>query len=131
MRKARISNSQDVIDSRDVIARIEELEAEREAAQEEGKDALGIWEEDSGDELEALKALAEEGEANSPNWKHGETLIRESYFETYAREFADDIGAIDRNAHWPLCHIDWEAAAESLKMDYSDVDYDGVTYLVR
>lgn len=49
----------------------------------------------------------------------------------YAETLAEDIGAIDRNAGWPLMHIDWEAAADALKMDYRQVDYDGVAYWMR
>ena len=31
---------------------------------------------------------------------------------------------------WSYC-IDWDRAAEDLKMDYSAIDFDGVTYYVR
>lgn len=116
MRGRGISNSDDVIDSRDVIARIADLE--------------GTEDEEEQAELKALEVLAEEGEG-SPDWHHGETLIRDSYFEDYARELAEDIGAIQPNAAWPNNCIDWERAAEELKADYFEVDYDGVTYLIR
>lgn len=59
------------------------------------------------------------------------TLIAESHFEDYARELAEDIGAIDKNASWPLNRIDWEAAAEDLKADYTEVVFDGRTYFIR
>jgi len=68
-----ISNSDDLIDSRDVIARIAELDTERD----EAEDA----------ELAALKALAED--ANAPL---GSLLIRDSYFRDYAQDFASEIG---------------------------------------
>jgi hypothetical protein len=58
-------------------------------------------------------------------------MIAESDFVEYAQELAEDIGAIDRNAKWPLHHIDWAAAAEDLKQDYQEVEFDGDTYLVR
>ncbi len=116
-----ISNSDSMIDSRDIIARIEELEG----AMTEG----GITD-DENDELAALMDLRDEADG-SPDWLHGETLIRDSYFQEFAEEFADDIGAIDRNANWPLNHIDWEGAAEALKEDYTSVEFDGVTYWIR
>lgn len=135
-----ISNSDDVIDSRDVIKRIEELEEERRAAIEDcdhgeecnARDAHAKDFDDSEDgaELKALLSLAEEGESLA-DWEHGEALIRESYFEDYARELAEDIGAIGRDMQWPLSYIDWERAADALKMDYTSVDYDGVTYYGR
>ena len=32
---------------------------------------------------------------------------------------------------WPNTCIDWDQAAGELKMDYSAVDFDGVTYWIR
>jgi antirestriction protein len=117
-----ISNSDDIIDSRDVIARIEELE---EIAQEPE------WALEDNDELSALKALAGEASQYAEDWEYGATLIRDSYFESYALELAEDIGAIDPNATWPNNCIDWERAARELRMDYSAVSFAGVTYWVR
>jgi hypothetical protein len=125
-----ISSSDDVIDSRDVIERIEELTDERDDAAEAGGDELAAWEQEYGAELKALESLAEEA-SGSPDWQHGETLIRDSYFKQYAEEFASDIGRISGDMEWPLCHIDWDAAAEDLKQDYTSVEFDGVTYWIR
>jgi hypothetical protein len=137
-----INNSEDIIDSMDIIARIEELESEREDLLSEAtddpnieineaKENLKAWDgSEEATELKILKALAEEGES-SPDWQCGETLIRESYFKEYAQQLADDIGAIDRNATWPVNCIDWEEAANQLKQDYMEIDFDGVTYLIR
>lgn len=74
---------------------------------------------------EAADKLQEIGDNYEP------TLIRDSYFTTYAEELADDIGAIDRDARWPLNHIDWEAAASELQMDYTSVTLDGIDYWIR
>lgn len=41
------------------------------------------------------------------------------------------MGAINADASWPNNCIDWGRAAEELKVDYFEVDYDGVTYLIR
>jgi hypothetical protein len=125
-----ISNSADILDSRDVIKRIAELESDRDSFEpEDGETWPEAFPEEAA-ELEALEALAKEGEG-SADWNHGETLSRDSYFEDYARELADDIGAIKSDAGWPNSFIDWKAAAEALQVDYFNVDFDGVTYWIR
>ena len=59
------------------------------------------------------------------------TLIRDSYFQDYAQELADEIGAIDNKIGWPNTCIDWEKAARELQWDYSSVEVNGVTYWTR
>jgi hypothetical protein len=154
-RTKEITNSDDIIDSRDVIARIDELESELAAEHEnlcmaeddenadraEGEAPvfymtrdLEQWiaanEIDEAKELRVLRALAEEGEGFA-DWRHGETLIRESHFKEYAMQLADDLGCVPTNAAWPLTCIDWQQAADELQMDYSSLDFDGVTYYAR
>lgn len=152
---SRVYEGADIIDSRDVIARIEELESERAEAEELIPDlddagrhvdiatdieechevALRLieWDsdDDTGGELARLQALAAEAEGYAADWHHGEALIADHYFEEYAQDLAEDIGAIDRNASWPLQHIDWKAAAEALQQDYTSVEYGGTTYWIR
>lgn len=122
-----ITNDEDVIDSRDVIARIEYLRD----LQDDTDDPLSPEEEaETLAELTTLEALANEGEQATPDWTHGATLIRDSYFNTYASILAEDIGAFDKAAGWPLNCIDWDKAAEELQVDYTPIDFDGVTYWV-
>ncbi len=122
---------QDIIDSRDVITRLAELQdtfdIQTDDVQNGTRDGV---DDDVIDELNALKALDDEASGYS-DWQHGATLIADSYFETYAEELASDIGAIPADAKWPLNHIDWEAAADELKQDYTAVEFDGITYWVR
>jgi len=58
-------------------------------------------------------------------------FIDEDYFEDYARELACDTGAITNDHEWPANCIDWEAAADELRMNYTEVEYDGHSYLVQ
>lgn len=67
----------------------------------------------------------------SEDWQYGATLIRGTYFEDYARQFAEDIGALEGCDRWPATCIDWEKAASELQCDYTAVDFDGVGYWVR
>lgn len=157
-----IDNSDDVIDSRDVEKRIDELDSERgdlESAVEEAQDALDNlnadaateeqeeaesalraanmklreWDgSDEAEELKTLKAFREELEDYCPDWRHGTTLIRDSYFKDYAEELAEDLhGDAVRNASWPLNCIDWEKAARELQIDYTSGEFNGVTYWAR
>ena len=154
-----ISNRKDIIDSRDIIARLEELQDERDALDEavseardaadeldpdEEKDALREAEaaidaaeltlqefddSDDGCELRALKALADEGDG-AEDWTYGATLVRESYFTDYCRELLQDIGDLPKDLPDYIA-IDWNATADNLRVDYSEVDFGGVTYLIR
>jgi predicted RecB family endonuclease len=122
---AIIDKYQDVMDSRDIIERIEELEAEIKSVEDEGSEC----DPEVHDELRALVDLAQEASA-SPDWTYGEALIRDSYFEEYAEQLADDMG-VEVKDEWPYRHIDWVAAARELQQDYFDVNFDGVTYWIR
>ena len=126
MTKTRPTNSDDIIDSRDVIEAISDLETELE-----DNDLQADEREELTDELSALKALAEEASDYAADWQYGESLIRDSYFEEYAQELADDIGAINKEATWPNDCIDWERAARELQQDYTSVEFRGVTYWTR
>lgn len=133
-----ITGTEDVIDSRDVIARIEYLTASFMEATGDDPDDYAMsgddWRaglsDDEADELVALLELAEQGES-APDWQYGEVLIHDDYFEDYARELAEDIGAINRDAAWPANCIDWGQAARELRVDYWSVEFKGETYWIR
>lgn len=132
--RTRPTNSDDVIDSRDVIEAIEELQGEIEAKTHESDDEADVEEvAELQAELDALLKLQEQAEGYCADWRHGEQLIRDSYFETYAEELADDCGMVDRKlaSQWPYTCIDWKAAARELQFDYTSVEFDGVTYWTR
>ena len=143
-----IDNTQDIIDIRDIIARIEELEEflEQTHADQGGEAEFSDWIEADWSEADfayeevieyqALTAIMDDlkGNGGDEQWR-GEwypiTLIRESYFKDFAQELAEDIGAVDSNASWPNNCIDWDYAARELKHDYTSTEIDGVTYLYR
>lgn len=114
-----IDGTEDVIDSRDIIERIGYLEGLDERDEEEAE------------ELKGLQSFVEDMEGYLPDWKYGEVVIRDTYFMDYARELAEDIGAINRDATWPNNHIDWDAACEALKQDYTSAELFGHTYWGR
>lgn len=67
----------------------------------------------------------------SEDWRYGATLVRDSYFETYAQELAEELDMIPANAKWPANCIDWEQAARELQLDYTAVEFGDITYWVR
>lgn len=121
----------DVIDSRDLIARLEELNELDQTWNPEDEHPEDPMTDDEREELNALRAICDEGESSISDWFSGVALIRDSYFTEYAQELADDIGAINRDAQWPLDCIDWDRAAEALKQDYGTVEIEGYTYYGR
>lgn len=150
MKTTEVNNLQNIIDSRDIIARIEELEGEKQTLldnienftddgdlTEDEKESLEIAKSEleefnsseDAEKLKILKALANQCESCS-DWEYGETLIRESYFEDYCQELCEDIGDIPKDLpHYIV--IDWEATARNIKQDYLTVNFDGVDYLIR
>lgn len=155
-----ISNAEDVIDSRDVIARIEELEETRDDLQTSADDAasdredladdaddsarqdadkafaaandsLAEWREsEDAAELKALTEFAAEAADYADDWRYGATLIRDSYWTEYVEELLRDIGDLPQNIPSYIV-IDWEATGENIKVDYTSVEFGGVTYWVR
>ena len=121
-----LHNNLDIIDSRDIIDRVEELESDEANAIEDDEELS----ENDQEELNSLRELTIQGE-ESPDWKYGEALIRDSYFTEYAQELTGEIGVVYTDATWPNNHIDWDAAASELKFDYYTIDYDGVSYWMR
>ena len=129
----------DIIDVRDIIERVQELERDRDTfdqMKESESDDRGTNTPSSAEELDSLTSVLEElkGCGGDEQWRgdwYPITLIRYDYFEDYARELAEDIGAIDRDAQWPNNHIDWEAAARELEQDYSVVTIGEIDYLFR
>ena len=119
-----ITNDMDVIDSRDIIERIEELESFIEDNVNENSDDITEWKE----ELRILAELAEEGENYSPDWNYGSTLIHENYFEQYMDEMLEDCGYIPKDIP---CYLDITVNYDMLKWDYTELDFDGETYYIR
>jgi hypothetical protein len=130
----------DTIDSRDIQSKIDELQSEFDSLVDEYEDVDGEedvgedllnWLEENGDEFVTLLEVKEEVEQYTSEWDDGAFMIADDYFEDYAQELAEDTGAIDKNAKWPLTHIDWEAATKELKYDYSEVEIGGKSYWIR
>lgn len=82
------------------------------------------------DQQNSLQKFLDEIKDYVADWEYGETLIRDTEFPNYAAEFASDISNIDLDS-WPATCIDWSAAADQLKYDYAEVQFDGISYFGR
>lgn len=124
-----IDSSADVIDSREVIARIEWLDDD-----DYERDA------DEAAELVALRALAAEAEGINSNWRDGLPLVDDGYFAAHIKDETQELyGEIygDRTPYgevpsvrvdwsaFPFNHIDWDAVAEDAKRHHSSLTFDG------
>lgn len=129
-----IDNTQDIIDTRDIIARIEELEAM--LGNEEGTDEGWEGTDEEWNEFATLQFLMSDlkGNGGDEQWRgdwYPITLIRDLHFIDYAQELAEDCGMIPANAQWPNNCIDWVQAARELRMDYSCIEINRVSYWYR
>ena len=109
------------LDSRDLIARLAELEDMTEEEREE---------DDLQDEYEELVRVCEEGENEVEDWTYGATLIREDHFADYIQEVAVDCGYVPSDIPWWIS-IDWDDTADNCKVAYTTIDILGVTYYAR
>jgi hypothetical protein len=133
MKDFKLDSSEDVIDVRDIIARVEDLRHVR-GDDLDAEEALELTESDATElaHLEAILAdLAGNGgdEQFEGDW-YPITLIRDSYFTEYAREMLEDCDYISKDfPHW--IEIDWTATARNIRMDYTSTEIDGVIYWYR
>lgn len=118
---------EDIWDSRDAIARINELEAMNDGAYD---NLDGHMDPEDYSELLAWRAFLDCGYLPS-DWEYGEQFIADRYFKDYAQELAEELGAIPDGYSWPQSHIDWEAAASALQQDYTSYELAGHTFWAR
>jgi len=140
-----ISNSDDILDARDIIERIEYLESEKDTALEDVPESeygnrenekWVAWEDsDEFTELNNLSKFMNEFKnyGGDEQWRgdwYPITFIRDSYFTDYTEELIIDCGYISKDfPAW--ISIDWEETAKAVQQDYYSAELDGVTYWAR
>jgi hypothetical protein len=105
----------DVVNSLDIINRIEELECGTNVPDEIA-------------ELAALKKFQKEYDFVD-EWNYGAEFIAEHYFTEYVKDMLEGCGTIPRDLP-DYVAIDWEETADNLKCDYTDAEFNGVNYYV-
>jgi hypothetical protein len=149
-----ITNQDDIIDSREIIDRIEELGDELLACFNEQQETEGftvsdeseeIYQADSvadglfqnwlkdcrieeAEEYKALAELANQGQSESSDWTYGETLIRRSHFVDYISELIHDCYEMPKeltSGDWPFRHITIDYEAAA---NEAEQDYSSVDF---
>lgn len=131
----------DTMDVIDIAGYIREAAETIEAAEDDPETVAAEELEEAKQALSTYrKALAElTGQSPVEDWRSlasdweeldEGTLIAEGHFPDYAIDLMEDIGAIPEALPWYVV-IDKEATAAYIKADYSEVEIDGVNYLIR
>lgn len=115
----------DVIDTRDLQDRLEEIEYDLES--------LDLSADERNDLMVELKAIQEvkaevDGYAGD-TFQDGVQLIAEQDFPEYIQELLEEVGDVPKLPSY--VQVDWDATAENLRVDYTEVEFEGTTYLFR
>lgn len=152
-----VSPYSDAIDTRNVIARMEEI-ADEYLDMEPDSEALYLpreaWTVEHRTEHDILSALIEECRSNADNGdspEDGMFLYRETYWVEYMRDFAqemyesakfkrynhrtyrdEEMSWAEITDHGPFAHIDWQAYADHMRRSCPEIEYgpDNMTYIL-
>lgn len=118
--------SANFLDTRDLNERVDYLLEVQDTCTETNEDGdctlmdCISHDEDVNQELNNLNTILAEVE-------YGETLINTDYWIDYVTDLGEDIGGM-KDQSWPFNHIDWDAAADELAEDYSEIEVDGNSF---
>ena len=82
------------------------------------------------DELKQIEEI-DTIENECSEFSFGETLIDEDDFEEYCEDFVNDCYGLRDIPQLIKNNIDWAGIADDMKQDYSEIEYQGNTYLCR
>ena len=95
------------------------------------EEEIESWKSDWEEELKQIEEI-DTIENECSEFSFGETLIDEDDFEEYCQEFIEDCGYISKDMPMIISNnIDWAGIADGMKQDYSEIEYQGNTYLYR
>jgi hypothetical protein len=109
---SKIWTGSDVISSKEIIERLDELESDEDLLSDADKEEL--------EDLREFKNVF--GEFSE--WEDGLTIIARSYFVEYVKDMLEDTGDIPS-----YIVIDWDATADNIKQDYISYDINGTEFL--
>lgn len=100
------------------------------------EEEIESWKEDFEDELETIEEINKVEEKvdnySEDSFEFGTTLIAKSDFTEFCQEDLEDCGLLPKDLPYFIeNNIDWDGVADNLMVDYTEVEYLGVTYLFR
>ena len=94
------------------------------------EEEIESWKEDFEDELKEIEEIDDVENELGSEFEYGVTLVDVDDWEEYVKELLEDIGYIPKDfPSW--IEIDWESTANNVKVDYTEVTYQGNSYLGR
>ena len=97
------------------------------------EEEIQSWKEDWQEELDEIAEIDRvEDEVCNGEFDSGTTLISEYDFQEYCEDFVRDCGDLPRNLPFYIeNNIDWSGIADDMRQNYSEVEYQGITYLFK
>jgi hypothetical protein len=97
---------------------------------DEGEDPKDIFTKQWIDELNSIREIDELEDEVGNEFEHGCTLIPIEEFEDYCKDLLEECGYISKDfPSWIV--IDYDETANNMKVDYTEVEFRGDTYLFR
>ena len=94
------------------------------------EEEIESWKQDWQEEINQITCIDEVEDEIGSEFDFGVTLIPEDDFTDYVEDLLKGCEYIsDDFPSW--IEIDWEATAENVKQDYSELEYEGETYFYR
>ena len=94
------------------------------------EEEIQSWKEDFEDELTEIEEIDTIENELGSEFDYGVALVDVDDFEEYVEDLLDELGYIPKDfPSW--IEIDWEATANNVRQDYTEVEYQGNSYLGR
>ena len=94
------------------------------------EEEIESWKEYFEDELKEIEEIDDVENELGSEFEYGVTLVDVDDFEEFVEQDLEDIGYIPKDfPSW--IEIDWKATANNVRQDYTEVTYQGNSYLGR
>ena len=94
------------------------------------EEEIESWKQDWQEEINQITCIDEVEDEIGSEFDFGVTLIPEDDFTDYVEDLFKGYGYTSDDLPSGI-EIDWEATAEDVKQDYSELEYEGETYFYR